>query len=165
MLSGQMNFIAHNYISRFENRTEKQSDDINVFACEQMVVFATSSLLRYWCSSTNLRLVPVRNDVTRAFQWTWKSEWLQRHLHPQLQCSTNPANLVKIDMVDFLTIGLTEIVKKETAAEHKPTFRCAAGELTRYRSVSCLSNSTLYDRRYDTTIRAFLSKRCWLMLV
>jgi len=34
---------------------------------------------------------------------------------------TNPENLAKIGPVDFKTIGLTKIVKKqETAAKHKP---------------------------------------------
>jgi len=54
MLSGQMNFITHNYISWFENRTEKQSDtdDINVlranrWSCSQLQhCTATDALLQ-----------------------------------------------------------------------------------------------------------------------
>jgi len=38
------------------------------------------------------------------------------------QSYTNPANLVKIGLVDVEIIGLMEIVKKETAAEHTPIF-------------------------------------------
>jgi len=39
----------------------------------------------------------------------------QRHYYSH----TDRTNFVKIGMVDVEKIGLTEIVKKETAAEHK----------------------------------------------
>jgi len=38
--------------------------------------------------------------------------------------STNPEMLAEIGPVDVEIIGLTEIVKKETEAEHTPAFDC-----------------------------------------
>jgi len=63
--------------------------------------------------------------------WTWPQNWLprQRPLRNRKtylgsfiysQSSTNPANSVKIGLVDVEIIGLMEIVKKETSAERKP---------------------------------------------
>jgi len=64
--------------------------------------------------------------------WIWRQNWLswQRPMGDRKtylgsfiygQSSTNPANSVKIGLVDVEIIGRTEIVNKETSAERKPT--------------------------------------------
>ena len=96
---------------------------VNWFACIHCSSCNPRRMSTVWISSG----FRPQNPLSRQHPFRDRKTNFRPFIHSH--SSTNPANLVMIGPVDVQITSLTGIIKKETAAEHKPAFSQKPGGL------------------------------------
>ena len=116
---------------------------VNWFACIHCSSCNPRRMSTVWISSG----FRPQNPLSRQHPFRDRKTNFRPFIHSH--SSTNPANLVMIGPVDVQITSLTGIIKKETAAEHKPAFSQKPGGL-KMSDVPFHRQSSQWTKKFDS---------------